>query len=45
VIVCEENGVLLWSTNLDEELIVSRGIIADRDIPCLVGMQKEDASE
>ena len=41
----EENGVLLWSTNLDEGLIVSRGIIADGDTPCLVGIQKEDASE
>ena len=45
MVVREESRVLLWSTNFDEELIVSRGIIADKDISGLVGIQKEDASE
>jgi len=44
-VVCEENRMLLRSTNLDEGLIVSRGIRADRDISGLVGIQEEHASE
>ena len=37
--------MLLRSTNFDEVLLVSRGIIADIDISGLVTIQEEHASE
>jgi len=45
MVVCEENRMLLRSPNFDEGLIVSGGIIADRDISGSVGIQEEHASE